>query len=94
MFGSDPFSGSGSTCGTGGTSGGRGGVQSAVTPSDPFTSDPFTEDPFGLKGNVAGEDANPFGSGMSDVFGSKGWVDSKVCICTFISGFCSGGANV
>ena len=74
MFGSDPFSGSGSG---GGASGGRGGGQSAATPTDPFTSDPFMEDPFGLKGTGSG-DANPFGNDTSDAFGSKGWANSKV----------------
>ena len=84
LFGLDPFSGSGS--GTGGASGGVGGGPTATTPTDPFTSDPFLEDPFGEKGNVGGE-ANPFATDSSDIFGSKGWSDSKVrqsCVCVCV----------
>ena len=82
LFGLDPFSGSG----TGGASGGVGGGPTATTPTDPFTSDPFLEDPFGEKGNVGGE-ANPFAADSSDIFGSKGWSDSKVrqsCVCVCV----------
>ena len=56
-----------------------GGGPTATTPTaDPFASDPFMEDPFGTKGGGGGEEMNPFASDSTDVFGSKGWADSKV----------------
>ena len=76
LFGSDPFGASG---GGSGTSGGVGGGPTATTPTDPFASDPFMEDPFGPKGNEGEEDtSNPFAVDSGDVFGSKGWAESKV----------------
>ena len=76
LFGSDLFSGTGG--GSSGTSGGVGSGQTVTTPTDPFSSDPFADDPFGMKGSGGGEEINPFSSDSTDVFGSKGWADSKV----------------